>query len=155
MVAFKFSAKFKVEYPQVEQKWIQTLLRSRAWIVPNYELPNDGPEILRVVIRERFTEDLVEKLVRSFSLPLSRRNIETDRVRRSLPILSKFVPLTFNCRFSVADYLSFSQITEGLMTEGGPGHAAALHAVHTTKKTRDSSTSHGEGVRASGHDSVC
>jgi len=53
------------ENPHVQQKWIQTLLRSKGFIVPNYELPPnvEKEEILRVVIREQFSEDLVERLV--------------------------------------------------------------------------------------------
>ena len=39
VVAFKFSDEFKKEYPDIKQKSIQTLLRSKSWIVPNYELP--------------------------------------------------------------------------------------------------------------------
>lgn len=35
VVAFKFSDEFKKEYPHVKQRYIQTLLRSKSWIVPN------------------------------------------------------------------------------------------------------------------------
>ena len=76
-MAFRFSDKFKQKNPDVQQKWIQTLLRSKEWqvdlimkgplhliftvifrIVPNYELPPalEKVEILRVVIRENITE---------------------------------------------------------------------------------------------------
>ena len=85
-MAFRFSDKFKQKNPDVQQKWIQTLLRSKEWqvdlimkgplhliftvifrIVPNYELPPalEKVEILRVVIRENITE-----VVRTLSLKI-------------------------------------------------------------------------------------
>jgi len=65
VVAFKFSDAFREEHPDIQQKWIQTLLRSKGWIVPNYELAPDlqQVEILRVVVRENTSETLIERLV--------------------------------------------------------------------------------------------
>lgn len=44
---------------------MQTLLRAKGWIVPNYELAPDleSIEILRVVVRENMSEELVDRLV--------------------------------------------------------------------------------------------
>jgi glutamate decarboxylase len=66
VVAFRFSDVFKEKYPDVEQKWIQTLLRAKGWIIPNYELAPalEHIQILRVVVREHFTEELVDRLTR-------------------------------------------------------------------------------------------
>lgn len=71
VVAFRFSDTFQKENPEVEQKWIQTLLRAKGWIVPNYELPPDleHVQILRVVIREHMTEG-VSVLFLTLSLTL-------------------------------------------------------------------------------------
>lgn len=65
VVAFRFSDEFQQKNPEVEQKWIQTLLRAKGWIVPNYELAPDlqQVQILRVVVRENATEVLLEKLI--------------------------------------------------------------------------------------------
>jgi len=65
VVAFRFSDTFQEKYPHLQQKWIQTLLRAKGWIVPNYELAPDlqQVEILRVVVREHMTESLIERLV--------------------------------------------------------------------------------------------
>jgi len=65
VVAFRFSDKFKEKNPHVKQKWVQILLRSKGWIVPNYELPPalEKIEILRVVIRENITEVLIDQLI--------------------------------------------------------------------------------------------
>ncbi|KAE9406443.1 glutamate decarboxylase [Gymnopus androsaceus JB14] len=58
VVSFRFSDDFKKQNPDLQQKWIQTLLRSKGWIVPNYELAPalEQIEILRVVVRENMTE---------------------------------------------------------------------------------------------------
>lgn len=58
VVAFRFSDQFREENPEIQQKWIQTLLRAKGWIVPNYELPPEleTVEILRVVVRDHMTE---------------------------------------------------------------------------------------------------
>ncbi|CAE6503091.1 unnamed protein product [Rhizoctonia solani] len=65
VVSFRFSDNFRAEYPQIKQVWIQNLLRAKQWIVPNYALPpnEDTVEILRIVVRESMSADLVEKVV--------------------------------------------------------------------------------------------
>ncbi|KAG6334007.1 hypothetical protein ID866_5090 [Astraeus odoratus] len=65
VVAFRFSDDFQQKHPEIQQRWIQTLLRSRGWIVPNYELPPtlENVQILRVVVREHVSEALIDKLV--------------------------------------------------------------------------------------------
>ena len=65
VVSFRFSDDFRQKYPDVQQKWIQTLLRTKGWIVPNYNLPPEleKVEILRVVVRENMTESLIDRLV--------------------------------------------------------------------------------------------
>jgi len=65
VVAFQFSDKFQEQHPGIQQKWIQTLLRAKGWIVPNYELAPalEQIEILRVVVRESMTEVLIDQLV--------------------------------------------------------------------------------------------
>jgi glutamate decarboxylase len=65
VVSFRFSDDFQKKYPDVQQKWIQTLLRAKGWIVPNYELAPDleSVQILRVVVRENMSEALLDRLV--------------------------------------------------------------------------------------------
>lgn len=72
VIAFRFSEAYRTKNPDVQQKWIQTLLRSKGWIVPNYELAPDlsDVEILRVVVRETLSEVLIERLVADLVSPL-------------------------------------------------------------------------------------
>ncbi|KAG1883195.1 pyridoxal phosphate-dependent transferase [Suillus subluteus] len=65
VVAFRFSDSFQGSYPDIQQKWIQILLRAKGWIVPNYELAPDleQVQILRVVVKENMTESLVDRLL--------------------------------------------------------------------------------------------
>ncbi|KAG8709362.1 hypothetical protein FRC09_000714 [Ceratobasidium sp. 395] len=65
VVSFRFSDKFKQENPSVKQEWVQSLLRAKQWIVPNYALPpnEEKVEILRIVVRESMSADLIEKVV--------------------------------------------------------------------------------------------
>ncbi|KIJ55476.1 hypothetical protein M422DRAFT_57880 [Sphaerobolus stellatus SS14] len=65
VVAFRFSDEFYSKFPDIQQKWVQILLRSRGWIVPNYELPPNlqNTPILRVVVKENLTEALIDSLV--------------------------------------------------------------------------------------------
>lgn len=64
-MAFKFTDKIKAEYPHLKGHAIQDGLRSKNWIVPCYELPPncEDVEILRVVVREQMSEELIERLV--------------------------------------------------------------------------------------------
>ncbi|KAF9200678.1 hypothetical protein BGZ49_009086 [Haplosporangium sp. Z 27] len=65
VVSFKLNDKFKKDNPHVKQASISTLLRSKGWIIPNYALPNNEGdiEILRVVVRESFSQDLIDILI--------------------------------------------------------------------------------------------
>ncbi|KAF9897960.1 hypothetical protein BX616_004701 [Lobosporangium transversale] len=66
VVAFKLTDEFKRKNPRVKQKSISTLLRARGWIIPNYALPpnEDKTEILRIVVRESLSQDLVDSVTR-------------------------------------------------------------------------------------------
>ena len=65
VVSFKFTDRIKHKYPHIKGHSIQTGLRAKEWIVPCYELPPncEDIEILRVVVREQMSEDLIERLV--------------------------------------------------------------------------------------------
>jgi glutamate decarboxylase len=65
VVAFRLSDEFKKENPNVQQAWVATLLKTKGWIVPNYNAPLGAEEVemLRVVVRETLSEDLIERLI--------------------------------------------------------------------------------------------
>jgi len=65
VVSFRFSDDLQQKNPDLQQRWIQTLLRAKGWIVPNYELAPDlqDVQILRVVVRENMSEALTDRLV--------------------------------------------------------------------------------------------
>lgn len=65
VVSFRWSKSFRERNPHLEQKWIQTLLRAKGWIVPNYNLSPDLEhiDILRVVVRENLSESMIEQLL--------------------------------------------------------------------------------------------
>lgn len=39
VVAFRFSDEFQQKYPEIRQKWVQTLLRTKGWYVVGHECP--------------------------------------------------------------------------------------------------------------------
>lgn len=102
VVAFRFSDEFQEKHSDVQQKWIQTLLRTKGWcvditaapqiwvsltvyiyrIVPNYDLAPDlgQVDILRVVVKENFTEHLLDRLI---------ADIVCDRMTRKLRPLTQ------------------------------------------------------------------
>jgi glutamate decarboxylase len=65
VVSFKLTDDFKRENPHVKQAAVSTLLRTRGWIIPNYPLPpnEEHIEILRIVVRESFSQDLVDTVL--------------------------------------------------------------------------------------------
>ncbi|KAF2199655.1 glutamate decarboxylase [Delitschia confertaspora ATCC 74209] len=65
VVAFCFTDDFKKDYPHVKQVSVQNLLRAKQYIVPNYALPpnEEKTEILRVVVRESLSMDMIDRLV--------------------------------------------------------------------------------------------
>lgn len=65
VVAFTLSDEFKKNYPRVKQVAVSNLLRAKQYIIPNYPLPpsEDSTEILRVVVRESMSMDLLNQLI--------------------------------------------------------------------------------------------
>jgi glutamate decarboxylase len=65
VVAFRLSDDFKRQFPHVCQASVSTLMRVKQYIIPNYPLPpgESGTEILRVVVRESMSRDLLDRLI--------------------------------------------------------------------------------------------
>ncbi|KZV98618.1 glutamate decarboxylase [Exidia glandulosa HHB12029] len=117
VVAFRLSDKFKKDYPGVQQAWIQNLLRGKGWIVPNYGAPpaEDKQEMLRVVVRETMTGDLVERLV--MDLIEITESLMTDD--------------------SAAGTLQMMTAIAGPKTKTGVAHPEKEHAKPTPKKKNE------------------
>ncbi|KAL1965216.1 hypothetical protein VTN77DRAFT_5970 [Rasamsonia byssochlamydoides] len=81
VVAFRLSDAFKKKYPHVKQGSISILLRAKQYIIPNYPLPRkeQNTEILRVVIRESMSADLLERLI-SDIMAVTERLVDSDPV---------------------------------------------------------------------------
>ncbi len=64
VVAFRWTDEFSKKHPHLKQSWLQTLLRVKAYIIPNYELsaPYGDRQVLRIVVRETTSEDAIELL---------------------------------------------------------------------------------------------
>lgn len=65
VVAFRFSDEFKKEFPHIKQDAVSNLLRAKQYIIPNYPLPpnEEKTEIMRVVVRESMSFDLLDRLI--------------------------------------------------------------------------------------------
>lgn len=65
VVAFCFTEDFKKDYPHIKQAAVSNMLRAKQYIIPNYPLPpnEEKTEILRVVVRESMSRDLLDRLI--------------------------------------------------------------------------------------------
>ncbi len=65
VVAFRFSDDFRKQYAHIKQEAVSKLLRTKQYIIPNYALPpnEEKTEILRVVVRESMSMDLLDRLI--------------------------------------------------------------------------------------------
>ncbi|KAF2131139.1 glutamate decarboxylase [Dothidotthia symphoricarpi CBS 119687] len=65
VVAFTLTDEFHKQYPHVKQESVSNLLRAKQYIIPNYPLPpnEEKTEILRVVVRESLSLDMIDRLV--------------------------------------------------------------------------------------------
>ncbi|KAF2689165.1 glutamate decarboxylase [Lentithecium fluviatile CBS 122367] len=65
VVAFTFTDDVKKNFPLIKQVSVSNLLRAKQYIIPNYPLPpnEDKTEILRVVVRESLSLDMIDRLV--------------------------------------------------------------------------------------------
>ena len=88
VVAFRFSDEFKKEYEHIKQESVSLLLRAKQYIIPNYSLPpkEEKTEILRVVVRESMSRDLLDRLISDII-------IVTEQLISSDPVdLAAFAP---------------------------------------------------------------
>ncbi|KAI1651060.1 glutamate decarboxylase [Daldinia loculata] len=92
VVSFRLTDEFKREFPHIKQESVSLLMRARQWIIPNYALPpnEDKIEILRVVIRESMTLDLLDRLIVDL-VSVTQTLIDNDEV--DLSILQKQKPV--------------------------------------------------------------
>lgn len=134
VVSFRWTDAFKKEYPRLEQKWMQTLLRAKGWIVPNYGLapPMSSTEILRVVIREDFSEDMADQLIHD--------------------ILSITEDLTSNSAASHLAQLSSSSDGQTIQSAAASSHRNARHANLSKQLHRPPP---GRGDRGQGYAKQC
>ncbi|KAH8684872.1 pyridoxal phosphate-dependent transferase [Tricladium varicosporioides] len=90
VVAFRFSDELKREFPHLKQETISNLLRAKQYIIPNYPLPpgEEKTEILRVVVRESMSFDLLDRLI-SDICATTQNLIESDQVDLSILIKGK------------------------------------------------------------------
>ncbi|KAL9581501.1 MAG: hypothetical protein Q9203_005867 [Teloschistes exilis] len=81
VVAFRLSDDFKKDYSHVKQESISTLLRVKQYIIPNYPLPPtaNATEILRVVVRESMSLDLLDRLITDI-IAVTEQLMHTDAV---------------------------------------------------------------------------
>lgn len=81
VVAFKLSDAFKKEFPHVKQETVSNLLRAKQYIIPNYPLPpgEEKTEILRVVVRESMSFDLLDRLITDICTT-TQQLIDTDAI---------------------------------------------------------------------------
>jgi len=79
VVAFHLSDNFRKDYPHVKQESVSNILRAKQYIIPNYPLPpNCGEtEILRVVVRESMSFDLLDRLITDI-LAVTERLMQAD-----------------------------------------------------------------------------
>ncbi|KAI1851173.1 hypothetical protein JX265_013291 [Neoarthrinium moseri] len=91
VVSFRFSDEFKKDFPHIKQESVSLLMRARQWIIPNYALPpkEDKTEILRVVVRESMSFDILDKLI-SDLVSVTETLIDNDEI--DLSILKKQKP---------------------------------------------------------------
>ena len=145
VVAFRFSEAYRTKYPDIKQKWIQTLLRAKGWIVPNYELAPDLSEIeiLRVVVRETVSEVLIERLLGDLvSLPVTApapppthhpvyRSISPSLLPKTTP------PPTLSAFFPTIPMASATRSTMENLTRTLPRRVLAPTPNNVKKQTRE------------------
>ncbi|PWY97927.1 glutamate decarboxylase [Testicularia cyperi] len=139
VVAFRWSEAFRTRNPQLQQRWIQTLLRAKGWVVPNYALSPDLDkiEILRVVVRENLSESMIEQLVYDIVTITEGLESDSDGFRQLAKTSSKHT----EPHDSTTD-------KHGDATKS-TGHHNAAHDKHR------GGLPHGSGVKAKGYSRQC
>lgn len=114
VVSFQLKKEFISEYPEIPQSLVSSMLRTKKWIIPNYQLPrinvpkfnengdevDDDPsllneangennEILRVVVKYSLTAQLLDKLMHDISDVISILMKSVKLVRESVKTMRK------------------------------------------------------------------
>jgi glutamate decarboxylase len=74
VVAFRLSDEFQKEFPHINQEAVSNVMRAKQYIIPNYPLPPnaDKTDILRIVVRESMSFDLLDRLIADICAVTSR-----------------------------------------------------------------------------------
>jgi glutamate decarboxylase len=127
VVSFRFSDKFKQQFPSTKQESVSLLMRARQWIIPNYELPpnEEKTEILRVVVRESMSFDLLDRLIADL-VSVTENLIDDDKVDTS--ILKKQDPAGTSRRQEL--HKKWAETEKAVMEDRNRGRLAG--GVHRT-----------------------
>ncbi|KAM0282256.1 hypothetical protein ACHAQH_003120 [Verticillium albo-atrum] len=81
VVSFRLNDEFKKQYSHIKQETVSLFLRAKGWIIPNYALPpnEEKTEILRVVVRENMSFDILELLITDI-VTVTETLMENDQV---------------------------------------------------------------------------
>ncbi|KAI5861077.1 glutamate decarboxylase [Durotheca rogersii] len=85
VVSFRLADDFKRQFPHIKQESVSLLMRARQWIIPNYALPpnEEKTEILRIVIRESMSFDLLDRLIGDL-VSVTQTLVDSDEVDLSI-----------------------------------------------------------------------
>ncbi|KAN0064924.1 glutamate decarboxylase gad1 [Thecaphora frezii] len=143
VVSFRWSKSYRERNPHLEQRWIQTLLRAKGWIVPNYNLSPalEDVDILRVVVRENLSETMIEQLL--VDILLITEGLENDQ--------------------SLAKLASHGAVQKGPASKSEleklePSHAHCSKHGHGHNVAHDkhhASLAHGSGTKPKGYAKQC
>lgn len=150
VVSFRWSESFRQRNPKLQQRWIQTLLRAKGWIVPNYNLSPalDDIEILRVVVRENLSETMIEQLV--YDIVTITESLEQESGEGGFQALAKLSSAHTESHHDDTDNPhSLHATTKVEDRQKTSAHHNAAHDKHHAGLPR------GTGVKATGYAKQC
>lgn len=97
LVAFTVSPKFQELCPGIDVADISGLVRTKGWLIPTYNLPKGTEEtrILRVVVKEGMSEEMIDRLLRDIIAACNAINLKGSAQPGSSVALTKPVKSIF------------------------------------------------------------
>lgn len=90
VVAFRFSKEIREKYSVIPQSIFSLLLRNKGYIIPNYKLTpdEDDIEILRVVVRDSMTLNLLDRLMKEIVSAIELLIKSTEKIHEAKALSS-------------------------------------------------------------------